>query len=54
MKDDGLKTRVRFSATIDKETYAKLKQYSQDTMIPFSRLLDVAIERLLIEGVKRD
>lgn len=39
--------RVRISNSIDKELYNKLKQLSEETRIPMSKLLDEAIEDLL-------
>ena len=47
----GLINRVRISNAIDKELYAQLKQISDETMIPISKLLDRAI-KLLIEEHK--
>lgn len=43
----GLKNRVAISNAIDRELYAKLKAYSDETGIPFSRLLDKAIAMFL-------
>lgn len=49
----GLKNRIAVSNTIDKELWASLDKLSTDTMIPKSRLLDRAIELVLVEyGVK--
>ena len=39
----GLKNRVAISNAIDRELYAKLKAYSDETGIPLSKLLDKAI-----------
>ena len=47
----GLTNRVRISNAVDKELYAQLKQISDETMIPISKLLDQAIE-LLVEEYK--
>ena len=47
----GLTNRVRISNAIDKELYAQLKQISDETMIPISKLLDRSI-KLLIEEHK--
>ena len=47
----GLTNRVRISNAVDKELYAQLKQISDETMIPISKLLDRAI-KLLIEEHK--
>jgi len=43
----GLKNRVAISNAIDRELYAKLKAYSDETGIPLSRLLDKAIAMFL-------
>lgn len=43
MPENELKNRVRFSTTLDKSVSEKLKGYSRKTMIPISKLMDVAI-----------
>ncbi len=43
MPKDELKNRVRFSTTLDKEVEKKLKEYSKQTMIPISKIVDSAI-----------
>ena len=43
----GLVNRERFTTSIDKELIAKLKDYSEKSMIPVSRLMDVAIKNFL-------
>lgn len=43
----GLKNRVAISNAVDKELYAKLKEYSEKTSIPLSKLLDKAIAMFL-------
>ena len=43
MPKDELKNRVRFSTTLDKEVEQKLKDYSKQTMIPISKIVDSAI-----------
>ena len=43
MPKDELKNRVRFSTTLSKDTEKTLKEYSKSTMIPISKLLDIAI-----------
>ena len=48
----GLKNRVAISNAIDKELYAKLKDYSEETGIPMSKLLDKAV-KMLLESVER-
>ena len=45
----GLKTRTPISNAVETKLYEQLKQLSKDTMIPMSRLLDRAIELVLIE-----
>jgi predicted DNA-binding protein len=42
-----LKNRTRLSSYIEKELSVKLKQLSEKTRIPMSRLLDEAIEDLI-------
>lgn len=41
---DRLKNRVRFSTSLDKKTVQDLKEYSDKTMIPVSRIVDVAVQ----------
>lgn len=43
MPKDELKNRVRFSTTLDKEVEHKLKDYSKQTMIPISKIVEAAI-----------
>lgn len=43
MPKDELKSRVRFSTTLDKETEKQLKEFSKSTMIPISKIVDNAI-----------
>lgn len=43
----GLKNRVAMSNAIDKNLYSRLKEYSEKTSIPLSRLLDKAISMFL-------
>ncbi len=40
---DRIKNRSRFSTTLDKETVKILKEYSDKTMIPSSKIIDVAV-----------
>lgn len=42
-----LKNRVAIGSAIDKTLYEKLKQHSEETHIPMSKLLDEAIKMLL-------
>ena len=46
----GLKNRTAISTAIDKELYAKLKEYSDKTSIPISKLIDKAIAMYLETG----
>lgn len=45
----GLKNRTPISNAVDTQLYEKLKQLSEETMIPMSRLLDKGIELVLKE-----
>lgn len=57
MSNNELKNRVRFSTTLDKSTHEKLKAYSDKTMIPISKLMDIAISNLVENGngyIKKD
>ena len=47
----GLKNRTAISTAIDKELYARLKEYSDKTSIPISKLIDKAIA-MYIETVE--
>ena len=51
--NEGLTNRCRLTVSVDKELIAKLKDYSKKTMVPVSRLLDVAIKRLLDQGINQ-
>ena len=42
----NLKNRVRISSTIKKENNEWLQEYSKQSLIPYSKLLDLAIELL--------
>lgn len=44
---DRLKNRVRFSTSLDKKTVQDLKEYSDRTMIPISKLVDVAVKEYM-------
>lgn len=46
-KKYGLTTRIRISNAIDKETWKRLKDYSNKTSIPVSKLLDKSIQMYL-------
>ena len=43
MSKEKLKNRVRFSTTLDKETEKQLKEFSQLTLVPISKIVDKAI-----------
>ena len=43
----GLRNRTRISNAMRTDLYEKLKEYSEETRIPISKLLDEAIEDLL-------
>jgi len=43
-QDRGLKTRTPISSTVKTELHQWLKQYSEETGIPISKLLDKSIE----------
>lgn len=47
MPKDELKNRIRFSTTLDKDIERKLKEYSKQSMIPISKLVDTAIARFI-------
>ncbi|AFS78858.1 hypothetical protein Curi_c18520 [Gottschalkia acidurici 9a] len=52
MNKYGLKNRTRISNAIDTKLYEELKEYSDKTDIPISKLLDRAI-KLLLESTKK-
>jgi len=43
----GLKNRIAISNAVDKNLYMRLKEYSVETSIPVSKLLDKAIAMFL-------
>ena len=47
------KTRERFNSTLSKELLTRLRELSDETRIPASRLLDEAIEDLLLKYESR-
>jgi len=49
MNNRGLKNRTAISNAVDATLYNKLKELSEETMIPVSKLLDKAIELVLKE-----
>ena len=48
----GLKNRTALSTAIDKELYKQLKEYSEETGIPLSKLFDKAIS-MYLESVRK-
>lgn len=44
---DRLKNRVRFSTSLDKKTIESLKDFSDKTMIPISKLVDIAVKEYI-------
>lgn len=53
MVKDSLKNRVRFSSTLSPEIDKALKEHSQKTMIPISKILDMAISEFISKGDKK-
>lgn len=53
MVKDSLKNRVRFSSTLSPEVDKALKEYSQKTMIPISKILDTAITEFISKSDKK-
>lgn len=49
----SLTTRVRFTNTLDKDLLEKLKQLSEQTRIPASKLLDEAVEDLIKKHLEK-
>ena len=47
MGNPNLKNRVIPNSAVDKKLYDQLREYSKESKIPISRLLDEAIEDLL-------
>lgn len=52
-KDNDLKTRTRYSSTFNTELLQGLKDLSEETMIPISKLFDKSLELLLKEYNKK-
>ena len=50
--EDKLETRTRISNAVDTKLWEQLQQYSKESMIPISKLLDKAISELL-ESTKK-
>lgn len=49
VRNKDLKNRIRFSTSLDKGLSQKLEDLSKSTRIPKSKLLDEAIELLLLK-----
>ena len=47
-----LKNRERFSSTVDKKVLKQLKDYSNKTSIPISKILDKALTEYLKDSAK--
>ena len=47
-----LKNRTRISSTLDNGVYKKLKEYSNKTSVPISKILDKAV-LMYIESVRK-
>ncbi len=52
MANDTLKNKVRFSSTLTPEVDKMLKDYSKETMIPISKILEAAIVKYIRESRK--
>lgn len=48
----GLKNRTAISTAIDNELYKRLKEYSEKTSIPISKLIDKSIT-MYLDSVKK-
>ena len=51
MANKELKNRTQIGSAIDKKHYEELKNYSKETSIPISKLLDKAI-KMFLESTK--
>lgn len=52
MANDTLKNKIRFSSTLTPETDKLLKQYSKETMIPISKIIEISVLKYIIENKK--
>lgn len=52
MASDTLKNKVRFSSTLTPEVDKMLKDYSKETMIPISKIIETAITNYITENKK--
>lgn len=54
MSNDTLKNKVRFSSTLPPEVDKMLKDYSKETMIPISKILEMAIVEYIKNNKKSE
>lgn len=52
MANDTLKNKVRFSSTLPPEVDKMLKDYSKESMIPISKILETAIVEYIEKNKK--
>lgn len=52
MSNKDLKNRTPIGSAVDKKLYEELKEYSKETGIPISKLLDKSIE-LFLKSAKK-
>ena len=52
MASDTLKNKIRFSSTLTTEVDKMLKDYSKQTMIPISKIIEMAITKYISENKK--
>lgn len=52
MANDTLKNKVRFSSTLTPEVDKMLKEYSKESMIPISKIIEIAIIKYIEENKK--
>lgn len=52
MASDTLKNKIRFSSTLTPEVDKMLKDYSKQTMIPISKIIEIAITKYISENKK--
>lgn len=52
MASDTLKNKIRFSSTLTPEVDKMLKEYSKQTMIPISKIIEMALIKYISESKK--
>lgn len=52
MASDTLKNKIRFSSTLTPEVDKMLKDYSKQTMIPISKIIEMALIKYIGENKK--